>query len=93
MPGALPKMGIDPKEAMQNDVYHFARLGFDLYRVHVWDTEISDSLGNLIQNEHLDAFDYLLWLLKDKGFNAIITPIAFWETAGLSLTRLQEVFR
>lgn len=72
------KMGIDPKEAMQNDVYHFARLGFDLYRVHVWDTEISDSLGNLIQNEHLDAFDYLLWLLKDKGFNAIITPIAFW---------------
>lgn len=72
------KMGIDPKAAMRDDVYHFTRLGFDLYRVHVWDTEISDSLGNLINNEHLDAFDYLLWLLKDKGFNAIITPIAFW---------------
>nr|PZN58489.1 MAG: hypothetical protein DIU61_00180 [Bacteroidota bacterium] len=26
------------------DVYHFARRGFDAYRVHVWDTEISDSV-------------------------------------------------
>ncbi len=72
------KMGIDPKEAMLHDIYHFTRLGFDLYRVHVWDTEISDSLGNLLKNEHLDAFDFLLATLKEHGFNAIITPIAFW---------------
>lgn len=72
------KMGIDPKMAIENDVYHFSRLGFDLYRVHVWDTEITDTLGNLIANEHLDTFDFLMKKLKDKCINAIITPIAFW---------------
>ncbi|MDF1516948.1 MAG: cellulase family glycosylhydrolase [Lutibacter sp.] len=72
------RMGIDQKKAIENDVYHFSRLGFDLYRVHVWDTEISDSLGNLIENEHLDTFDFLMKKLKEKGIRAIITPIAFW---------------
>lgn len=72
------KLGIDPKEEIKRDVYHFARLGFDAYRVHVWDTEISDTLGNLIENEHLDAFDFMLKQMKDRGMNYLITPIAFW---------------
>lgn len=72
------RMGIDPKQAIDNDVYHFSRLGFDLYRVHVWDTEISDTLGNLLNNEHLKTFDYLLNKLKEKNINYVITPIAFW---------------
>lgn len=72
------KMGIDPKQAIDNDVYHFTRLGFDLYRVHVWDTQISDSEGNLLENEYLDAFDYLLKKLKEHNINYVITPIAFW---------------
>lgn len=60
------------------DVYHFARRGFDAYRVHVWDTEISDSVGNLLQNEHLDLFDYMLAKMKARGINSILTPIAYW---------------
>src|SRR5690554_2983102 len=52
------RMGVDIKEEIDNDVYHLSRLGLDLYRIHVWDTEISDSLGNLLENEHLDTFDY-----------------------------------
>ncbi|NLP59233.1 cellulase family glycosylhydrolase [Lutibacter sp. B1] len=72
------RMGIDPKKAIENDVYHFSRLGFNLYRVHVWDTEISDVEGNLIENEHLDAFDFLIQKLKEKDINFMITPIAFW---------------
>lgn len=72
------KLGVSPKEAIDNDVYHFARLGLDAYRVHVWDTEISDTLGNLIVNEHLDAFDYMLQKMKDRGMKFILTPIAFW---------------
>ncbi|MCK5401121.1 MAG: hypothetical protein KAJ28_05755, partial [Flavobacteriaceae bacterium] len=72
------RLGVDPKKAIDNDVYHFSRLGFDFYRIHVWDTEISDSLGNLIENEHLDAFDYLLKKLIDNDINFVITPIAFW---------------
>lgn len=71
-------LGVDIKKAIDNDVYHFSRLGFDLYRIHVWDTEISDTLGNLLQNEHLDTFDYLLKKLNEKNINYVITPIAFW---------------
>ncbi|MDP4245273.1 MAG: hypothetical protein Q8932_05440, partial [Bacteroidota bacterium] len=33
--------GVDPQEAIRQDVYHLARLGVDAFRVHVWDTEIS----------------------------------------------------
>ena len=72
------KLGVDPKEAIDKDVYHFARLGFDAFRVHVWDTQISDSLGNLIENEHLDVFDYMLKSMQDRGMKMLITPIAFW---------------
>ncbi len=69
---------VDPEQAMRQDVYHLARLGVDAFRVHVWDTEISDSLGNLLSNEHLRLFDFLLAELEKRGIRAIITPIAFW---------------
>lgn len=72
------RLGIDPKEAIKQDVYHFARLDLDLYRVHVWDTEISDSIGNLLENEHLELFDFMLYEMKKRGMKFIITPIAFW---------------
>ncbi|HEY0110722.1 MAG TPA: cellulase family glycosylhydrolase, partial [Fibrella sp.] len=72
------KMGVSLEKAIDNDVYHFARLGFDSYRVHVWDTEISDSLGNLLPNEHLKLFDYMVKQMKDRGIKLVITPIAYW---------------
>jgi hypothetical protein len=72
------KLNVDLKGAIDKDVYHFSRLGFDLYRIHVWDTEISDEEGNLIENEHLELFDYLLKKLKERDINFVITPIAYW---------------
>ncbi|WP_044084383.1 glycoside hydrolase 5 family protein [Marinilabilia salmonicolor] len=72
------RMGIDHEEAIRQDVYHFARLDLDLYRVHVWDTEISDSVGNLLENEHLWLFDFAIHEMKKRGMRFVITPIAFW---------------
>lgn len=71
-------LNVDLEKAIDNDVYHFARLGFDAFRVHVWDTEISDSVGNLIDNEHLRLFDYMLVKMKERGIKVLLTPIAFW---------------
>ncbi|MFT3824775.1 MAG: cellulase family glycosylhydrolase [Chitinophagaceae bacterium] len=71
-------LGIDPEAAIRQDVYHMARLGFNAFRVHVWDTEISDAAGNLLNNEHLRLFDVLLAELKKRQIRVIITPIAFW---------------
>lgn len=72
------RMGVNHEEAIRQDVYHFARLGFNLYRVHVWDTEISDTLGNLLHNEHLRLFDFAVAEMKQRGMKFVITPIAFW---------------
>ncbi len=71
-------LGEDIEKAIQQDVYHMARLGLDAFRVHVWDTEISDTLGNLLKNEHLRLYDYLLNELKKRNIKTILTPIAFW---------------
>jgi hypothetical protein len=75
---AQKAQGIDLEQAIRNDVYHFARLGLQAFRVHVWDTEISDTAGNLLENEHLRLFDFLLAELKKRNIRSIITPIAFW---------------
>ncbi|UII24988.1 glycoside hydrolase family 5 protein [Fulvivirga maritima] len=72
------QLGLDIKSSIDADVYHIARLGFDAFRVHVWDTEITDSLGNLKQNEHLELYDYLIAKLKERNIKVVVTPIAFW---------------
>jgi hypothetical protein len=71
-------LGKDLEKAIDEDVYHFARMGLNAFRVHVWDTEISDSLGNLKENEHLRLFDYLVFKLKERGIKIMLTPLAFW---------------
>jgi hypothetical protein len=75
---AHQSLGVDLEKAIQQDVYHMARIGLDAFRVHVWDTEISDVAGNLLENEHLRLYDFLLAELKKRNIKTIITPIAFW---------------
>ena len=75
---SVKALGKDIRKEIDGDVYHLARIGVDAFRVHVWDTEISDSLGNLLNNDHLQLFDYLLARLKKRGIRTIITPVAFW---------------
>jgi hypothetical protein len=76
---ALKATGTDPEKAIAQDVYHFSRLGLDAFRVHVWDVEITDTLGNLQENEHLRLLDFLLAQLKQRGIKTILTPIAYWN--------------
>lgn len=75
---SVQRSGISVEQAIKDDVYHFSRLGLDAFRVHVWDVEISDSVGNLLSNEHLRLFDFLIAELKKRKIKTIITPIAFW---------------
>jgi Cellulase (glycosyl hydrolase family 5) len=72
------RSGSTIEQAIDNDVYHFARMGLNAFRVHVWDTEISDASGNLLNNEHLRLFDYLLFRLEQRGIHTMLTPLAFW---------------
>ena len=47
---AMGYLGVDRKAAIDRDVYHMARLGLNAYRIHVWDVEISDAEGNLLES-------------------------------------------
>ncbi|PKM18950.1 MAG: hypothetical protein CVV11_11080 [Gammaproteobacteria bacterium HGW-Gammaproteobacteria-15] len=75
---ALARLGVDHKQAIDMDVAHMARLGLDAYRIHLWDRQLADVDGNLLQNEHLALFDYLLFKLGQHNIKAIITPIGWW---------------
>jgi hypothetical protein len=75
---AHKRLGLSLKKAIDLDVAQLARLDLDAFRVHVWDREISDAKGNLLSNDHVDLFDYLLAKLADRGVKIIITPIAWW---------------
>ncbi|MDE6116887.1 MAG: hypothetical protein K2G33_05190 [Duncaniella sp.] len=70
---ALDKLGVDRKEAIDRDVYHMTRLGFNAFRLHLWDVEISDSEGNLLDNEHMDLLDYLISRLEERGISIVLT--------------------
>ena len=71
-------LNIELEKAIDADVHHMWRMGMDAFRVHVWDVEISDSTGKLLENDHLRLFDYLIKKLKEKNIKILITPIAFW---------------
>ncbi len=75
---SVKALNLDVEKEIDADVYHLARMGVDAFRVHIWDTEITDTTGNLLQNEHLKLFDYLIYRLKQRNIKIIITPIAFW---------------
>jgi len=76
----LKSLGISIEETIDRDLLHLARMGLDLIRLHVWDREISDREGNLIDNEHLRLLDYLIAKAKERGIYTLLTPIAWWPT-------------
>ena len=70
---AMNMLDVDHKKAIDRDVYHLSRMGANAFRLHLWDAELADSTGNLIDNEHLDLLDYLLSSLENRGISIILT--------------------
>jgi len=72
------QLGVSHHDAIDADVYHFARMGLDGYRIHLWETDITDFEGNLLNNKHLQLFDYLLFRLKERKIKIFITAMNFF---------------
>ena len=72
------RRGAFNKEAVDADVHHIARMGLDGYRIHLWETYITDFEGNLVNNIHLQYFDYLLFKLKERDIKIFITAMTFF---------------
>lgn len=76
----MEQLGINMQETIDRDLAHFARMGLDTLRLHVFDREITDRDGNLVDNEHLRLLDYLIPEAKKRGIYTVLTPIAWWPT-------------
>ena len=74
-------VGADRKKMIDEDMAHFARMGWDGMRVTFWgDWEASDSAGNLIANDHLDLMDYLIARARERGIYLLFSPIQLYSS-------------
>lgn len=77
---ALGYVKADPKQAVESDMAHLARLGLDGMRLSFWgDWENSDQEGNLVDNEHLDLLDYVIAQASKRGIYVLLTPITLYS--------------
>ena len=74
----LRERGHDIKETIRRDVAQFRRLGLTALRLHCFDREFSTREGAFVDNEHVDALDYLIATCASNGICTVLTPIAAW---------------
>ena len=74
----LRERGHDIKETIRRDVAQFRRLGLTALRLHCFDREFSTREGAFVDNEHVDALDYLIAACASNGIYTVLTPIAAW---------------
>ena len=73
-------LGLDRKRMIDDDMAHFARMGWNGLRLATWgDWENADTLGNLLQNDHLDLMDYLVARARERGLYMLLTPIQTYD--------------
>jgi len=71
----------DRKRMIDDDMAHFARMGWDGLRLTFWgDWEASDSAGNLLANDYLDLLDYLIAKARDRGIYMLFSPIQLYSS-------------
>ena len=71
----------DRKRMIDDDMAHFARMGWDGLRLTFWgDWEASDSVGNLLSNEYLDLLDYLIVKARERGIYMLLSPIQLYSS-------------
>ncbi|HET7461584.1 MAG TPA: hypothetical protein VFJ82_10055 [Longimicrobium sp.] len=70
----------DRKRLIDQDVAHFARMGWNGMRLAFWgDWQNSDTAGNLIPNDHLDLLDYLIARARERGIYILFNPIHTYD--------------
>lgn len=74
----MKRLGVDMKATIRQDLDHLQKMGIEIIRIHVFDREITDGQGNLIDNEHLDLLDYLVAECTRRSLYLMLTPIAWW---------------
>ncbi|MDO4576380.1 MAG: cellulase family glycosylhydrolase [Planctomycetia bacterium] len=76
----IQQAGVQLTTAIDQDLAQFKKMGVDLVRIHLYDREITDNQGHLLNNDHLKAFDYLVDQAYKNGICLMLTPTVWWNT-------------
>jgi len=78
---AAKQMSNNLKKDIEIDMAHFSRMGWDGLRVCFWgDFQNTDSMGNLVENDHLDLMDYLIYVAGKRGIFMLLSPIVTYNS-------------
>lgn len=74
-------VGGDRKQMIQEDLDHFKRMNWDGLRLCLWgDYQNSDRQGNLMDNDHLDLFDFLIAEAAKRDIYMLLSPIVTYNS-------------
>lgn len=76
----LEELGLDHFTAIDKDIRHFKLLGVEMLRLHLFDRELTDRYGNLVENKHLKVLDYLIDRCYENGIFLMIAPMVWYNT-------------
>lgn len=86
----------DRKKMVDQDMVHFARMGWDALRLCLWgDWENTDKEGNLVNNDHLDLMDYVIAKARTRGIYFLLSPIvtysSLWPDANRDTSKVDGI--
>ena len=87
----IRELGLNHREIIDEDLRHFELLGIDLIRMHLYEREITDRTGNIIENENMELLDYLIEACEKKGIYLMLSPTVWWNTVANQI-RQEELY-
>lgn len=74
----IKKLGLDHKKVTDEDFQHLKKMGVNVIRMHIFEKELADENGNLVENDHLDILDYVVYKCQKENIYLFLTPVAWW---------------
>ncbi len=76
----MKRLGVDFHKIIDTDLDHMQRMGVEIVRIHVFDREITQRDGSIVDNQHLELLDYVSAGCARRGIYLYLTPIAWWPS-------------
>lgn len=76
----IEELGKDHFAAIDEDIRHFKLMNIDFIRMHLYEREITDRDGNIVENQNMKVFDYLVEQCEKNGIYLMLTPMVWWNT-------------
>lgn len=77
----IKSLGLDHKAVIDRDLDDLKAIGCEVVRMHLFDREITDRQGRLVENPHLDLVCYTIAACARRGIYFFLTPVAWWPAA------------